>query len=875
MSRIILISLLFVFNYHLCNAFHSYTINENWQFALEGKSWRSVNLPHTWNAKDAFDDEAYYRGTGIYKKELHIHASQLQKELFIQFDGVNAFADLFINDQFVGQHKGGYTAFRFDISNFVHEGVNHIRMIVNNEFNTNYPPLDGDFTMFGGIYRDVQIIETHKLHIDLDNLASSGVFISQKNVGEKSADIIIKTKLVNKNQFSHTLELRARILDAKNNVVSTFLKKIKVKAKDKVDVEGKFSSLKNPQLWSPDHPYLYKVVVEIFDEKNHELDSRIEPLGVRWFSVNAENGFYLNGQPLKLIGVNRHQDFSGYGNAVPDAVHLKDLQLIKDMGSNFLRIAHYPQDRIVLEECDRLGLLCCVEVPLNNRNNVFSDEYWSNTMLRQREMVRQSFNHPSIVIWAMLNECLLRTKLRPPFDPENVYLKKTGEFAAAINTLLKEEDPDRLTMIVNSEKPAIHLAAGTGFTPDIIGWNLYHCWYGEEKFDYSLNKFITRMHQEFPGKGLMITEYGAGADPRISCEDPHRWDFSREYQIKVHKHFMETILKREDVMGGAVWNFADFASGVRQDTDPNINSKGLMTNDRIAKDAYHYYYVLLSDKPIVRIASREFKKRIGIENNSGAEVCNQKIEVFGKGGEITLFNNDQKIGVKSTDEHHSAIFQVPFVDGSNSLVAKCGNKSDEVEIQFNLIPIDADRFRGKLNISLGDHRQFISREPAGECYVPEKKYTLGSWGYIGGEAIIKNGLPSVGTALNIFHTQDDPVYQSHREGIKEFRFDVQDGRFEVSLLFMEPNTRLKRQPLVYELIKGTSNKNTNEKRVFNLLVNGQIVLKDFNILENAGARSAIEKKIVVHVKDNKGITVKFAPIEGTTILSGISLRKIR
>ena len=875
MRRTILISFLIIFNIHFCKAINSYTINENWQFALEGKSWQNVNLPHTWNAEDAFGDQAYFRGTGIYKKKLNIDSTQLNKTLFIQFDGVNAFADLFINDQFVGQHKGGYTAFRFDISKFVHAGANNVKLIVNNELNPNYPPLDGDFTMFGGIYRDVQIIEANKVHIDLANLASSGVFIRQKNVSEKNADILITSKVFNKGKLTEVVELRARILDASHHVVSTFSKKIKLKPNDQIDIEGKLPSIKNPNLWSPEQPYLYKVIVELYNENDQVLDSRIEQLGIRWFSVDAKKGFFLNGKPLKLVGVNRHQDFFGYGNAVPDEAHLKDMRLIKEMGSNFLRIAHYPQDRMILEECDRLGILCCVEVPLNNRNNVFSGEYWENTMLRQREMVRQSFNHPSIVIWAMLNECLLRTKLRPPYDPENEYLKKTGEFAAAINALLKEEDPDRLTMIVNSEKPDIHLAAGTGLTPDIIGWNLYHCWYGEERFDKTLIDFISRMHQEFPGKGLMITEYGAGADPRISCEDPHRWDFSREYQVKVHKHFMETILGREDVMGGALWNFADFASGVRQDTDPNINSKGLMTHDRIAKDAFHYYHVLLSDKPMVRIASREYKQRIGTEDKSGTETCTQKIEVFGKGGDIELLLNGKLIGNKTPDQHNSVIFEVPFAKGLNRLVAKCGDVTDEADVHFALIPFDLNLYSGKLNISVGDHRQFVSRKPAGPSFVPEKEYTPGSWGYIGGKAIIKNGLPSVGTALNIYRTKDDPVYQSHRENIQAFQFDVNPGYFEINLLFMEPNTRLKKKPLVYELSKGSEHEKKFEKRVFHVLVNGQFVLKNFNILEEAGARSAIEKKIAVEVKNNKGIRVEFIPVEGSTLLSGISLRKIR
>lgn len=876
MNKKILIFLTIVLVYGLnLFAIDKQTINTDWSFALEGQAPFTIDVPHTWNKDDAFSDNGAFRGTAVYSKNIYLNETHNNKCIYLQFDGVNAFADCFVNDQYVGSHKGGYTAFRFDITNVAVQGQNRIKVIVNNELNPNYPPLDGDFTMFGGIYRDVHLIVANPLHFDMDNMASSGVFVTTPNVSKSEATVHVKTNVSTSNTSKELVTIRAELFDANNKKVSGYRNSYKIT--ESKDISFDMPEVTDPHLWSPNSPYLYRLRVDVIDASGDIQDSRNETIGLRWFSVDAKKGFFLNGEHLKLVGVNRHQDFSGYGNALPDGAHLKDMKRIKEMGSNFLRIAHYPQDHTILEECDRLGILACVEVPLNNKNNVFSDIYWENTMERQREMVRQSFNHPSVVIWAMLNECLLRYKGRKPYDPNEAYLKRTGEFADAINTLLKKEDPDRLTMIVNSEKPDIHLAANTCATPDIIGWNLYHNWYGLELFDASLNEFVDKAHAMFPGKAFMITEYGAGADPRITCTTPHRWDYSLEYQVLVQKYFMETILDREDVIGGTVWNYADFASTVRQDTDPNINSKGLMTNDRKAKPAYYYYETLLNDEPTVRIASRNQTHRSAVEDELGSNIVTRTIEVFSNKGEVTLFHNGHNIGTASVDRHNAATFTVPFVDGRNELYAQSTHADDRVVIDYDIVSCNAQELPTMLNISMGDHRYYQSRNTVGDIYLPEQPYTKGSWGYIGGDAVIKNGLPSVGTAMNIYRTEDDPIFQSHREGIEAFRFDVADGSYEITMLWMEPNTAERSAPLVYELQEGKAIEQDidDAARSFDVVINGQTLLKAFDIGQIYKPRTAVIKKFEVDVRNNEGINIDFNAIQGKTIISGISLRKIR
>ena len=862
---------LLIVSSQICYAYKITTINTHWKFSLENRSWHSINLPHTWNNIDAYSDSTYYRGTAFYSKIITMDQELINKECWIQFDGVNAFTDLYINSQFVGSHKGGYTAFRFNISKFLKPGKNEIKVKVNNELDEDYPPLAGDFTIFGGIYRDVSLIIVNKVHIDMNNLSSSGIFLRTPKVNNSTAKVNLSTKLTNNLSKQEEVILEVKIRNHENTLVSEIKKKYLLGGHSSKNIDLNLPEINKPQLWSPNAPNLYLVEINIFNTQKELLDHRLEPLGLRWFRIDPKHGFFLNGKPLKLIGVNRHQDFKGFGNALPDAMHLKDMKLIKQMGCNFLRIAHYPQDQIILQECDRLGILACVEIPMNNRNNVDSKIYWQNAILRQREMVRQNFNHPSVIIWAMMNECLLFYSRK--IDSTDPYLKKTGELANTINKTLKEEDPDRLTMIVNSQRPERHLAAGTGISPDIIGWNLYHAWYGPEIFDDRLNNFIAEMHQKFPDKGLMITEFGAGADPRLHSFSPKRWDFSCEYQVKVHKYFMETILTRNDVIGGAVWNFADFASDSRQDTDPKMNSKGLVSYDRIPKNAYYYFETMLSDKPIVRIASKNWKNRSGLADEYNPRTTTQQLQVFSNSDSVRLYINNELVGKEKTDKHHSAYFKVPFTNGRNKLEAISDKASDFAFIYFQLIPYSLQNTYVNFNVSLGSERYFTSRI-TGENFIPEKPYTKGSWGYVGGKAVIQKGLPAVGTSLNIYKTDDDPVYQSHREEIKEFNFDTSNGKYEITLLFTEPVSAKKKKTLIYELDKGKPTTTHSTDRIFDVEINEVKYLNNFDIFNEFGARTAVSKKIEIDVKDEKGIHIKFIPVKGKTLLSGIKIRTI-
>lgn len=494
MKRIILISVICLFASAFVKASNpriTESINQSWKFSkgdflnasqsgFDDSKWESVSVPHTWNKDDAIDETpGYFRGTGWYRRVLNIPADKKDNEIFISFDGVCQEAELFINGQSVGSHVGGYTRFVFDISKFVKfDEPNIFTVKVSNKYNENIPPLSADFTFFGGIYRDVNLVYTEKQHISTTTFASSGVFIKTPKVSEKEATVQIKTLVSNDNNSVQNLRIENNIISPNGEIVFSTSAAIKVPAGSTQPVEQKDIKITSPQLWSPDSPSLYKVISCIFDVKTNQLlDEVINPLGLRWFNFDAEKGFSLNGKYLKLIGTNRHQTYLNMGNALPDEIHVADMKLLKNMGGNFLRVSHYPQDHVVMEMCDKLGIICSVEIPIVNAITE-TEPFTQNCLNMAREMVMQDFNCPSVLIWAYMNEVLLR----PPFAKDSIrndiYFKNVGSLAAKIENQIRKGDPARYTLIPSHGNLDAYIAAGLSDIPKIVGFNLYQGWYG-------------------------------------------------------------------------------------------------------------------------------------------------------------------------------------------------------------------------------------------------------------------------------------------------------------------------------------------------------------------------------------------------------------
>ncbi len=406
-----ILSVLFVMLFS--NAIHaqriSTSINSNWLFSKGdttkksgANNWQPVSVPHTWNAQDVMDDEpGYYRGDGWYKKILYIPSSWRDKDVYLFFEGAAQVAEVFVNGISVGSHTGSYTFFSFPVSKqlqFNESGntPNQVVVKVNNSHNDDIAPLSGDYSFFGGIYRDVYLQAYDKVHFDADNHASGGIFITTPSVLADNAQLNVKGAFVNGTNGIRQLQVTHNIVDADGKIFATQAKKFKAKAGEKINFSYDWKNLSGFKLWSLEEPYLYRIVSSITDlATKKQLDEVSNPLGFRWYEFDAEKGFFLNGKHIKLIGASRHQDYKDMGNALSDAMHVRDVELLKEMGGNFLRIAHYPQDPAILQACDRMGILAAVETPSGNRITE-TEGYAKNYLQIHKEMIRQNFNHPAL-----------------------------------------------------------------------------------------------------------------------------------------------------------------------------------------------------------------------------------------------------------------------------------------------------------------------------------------------------------------------------------------------------------------------------------------------------------------------------------------------
>lgn len=869
------------------------SINSNWQF-YKGKTtqadlentknivWEDVNLPHSWNKFDVMDDQwGYYRGEGWYKKTVFINPEWKNKSVYLYFEGANQTTEVFINGKKIGSHIGGYTAFSFPINEYLQfenpEKGNQIVVKVDNSYNEDIPPLDADFTFYGGIYRDVFLVASNEVHFDLTNRASDGVFVTTPEVSATSAKFQLKGVVENNSKLTKEVIISTKLLDKNNIEVITLSTTLKLQPNSKTAFLQLPKAIQNPKLWSPEEPYLYKVVTTISDKKTkQQLDLFSSAVGFRWFSFTADKGFVLNGKPTKLIGANRHQDYKDLANALPDVLAEKDMQLIKDMGGNVVRVAHYPQDQSVLEACDRIGLVAMVETPEVNRITE-TKAFEENSIEMQREMIRQGFNHPSVFIWAYMNEVLVRPRYDDKSQERQTYYKNVAALAQKLENVTREEDPSRYTMIPNHGNFDLYNSVGLTKIPMIVGWNLYSGWYGG--VFSGLETFLEKHHQVLPDKPMIITEFGADADRRMRSDDPKKFDKTMDYAMLYHKHYLNAIQNLDYVAGGTIWNLVEFNSEGRAESWPHMNNKGIISWDRIPKDAYYFYQARLLNKPVVSIGSKGWTNRSGVLSSENESVFYEDLEVFSNEKEITLKVNGQSLGSQQTKEG-STIFKVPFKNGNNLVEAfSTANESvkDFATIHFTLYApnLNSAKFPfDNIRISLGDQRQYTD-ELTHQNWLPEKAYTKGSWGYVGGEVYKMPGNPLIpyGTNKLIKGTENDPIYQTQREGIEAFIFDVPDGKYELTLHFAEFVSGNTREALVYNLVE----KNQKEEkafRIFDVLVNGQLFLENFGNNTYLEPEKAVDVKTTIYVKDGKGIQVDFKQKTGKTILNGIELKRI-
>lgn len=826
-----------------------FTINDGWQFAgsdiadgakirLNTDSWQKVSLPHTWNIADTLDDEpGYRRGVSWYRKGLEIAPELSGKRIFLYFEGVNQTADVYVNEKAAGSHIGGYSAFVFDITALVRFGEpNLVAVKVDNSLVNDIPPLDADFNMHGGIYRDVWVIAANDTHFKITDMAGPGIVVRTVDPNAPpGAEVVtgrayVSGMVVNSSDRPRRLEITTSIHDADGAPLTATRSAIRVDRR----AEARFSHLPlrvpRPKYWSPDNPYLYSIRT-ILREDGRDLDELRQPLGFRTYRFDPVDGFFLNGKPLKLRGTNRHQDYKGLGNAVPDELHVRDLELIKENGFNFVRLAHYPQDPSVLGAADRLGLMLWEEIPIVNvvhRSEVFDRN--SETMLR--EMIRQHRNHPSVILWGYMNEVFLRA---PKNDAQ---VKATVELARRLETIAREEDPTRLTAIAfDHGAREIYHTSGLSQITHIVGWNLYFGWYHDAFEDFG--KFIDEQHRRYPNRPLFISEYGANADRRVHSVEPKRFDSTAEWQRMFHESYLRQIGERKFVSGSAVWNNFDFSSEFRGETIPHINQKGLFTYDRKPKDVAYLYKASFATDPILFIAVRDWPVRSGRSE--------QRVDTYTNLEEVEMFHNGVLLGKKSVGPSRKVTWDVNLRPGVNAFAAR-GTRNGQLTTDHAEITWLDPASMTDIAVNAGSNVEYVHE--TGSLWQADQAYTPGSWGFTG------NRSKEASNLRNIVGTEQDAVAQTAREGSFGYRFDVADGEYEIELWFAE-----------------LKNAKAGE-RVFDVSIDGSQKISGLDLAKEVGPFTLLSRKFRLSTRDNRGISVDLQPVTGQPIVSGLRVRRM-
>ncbi|SHF51429.1 beta-galactosidase [Salegentibacter echinorum] len=642
-------------------------LNKDWKFTygyeVRKGVYDVVSLPHTWNNKDATSGKNnYYRGLGNYEKELEIPSEWATKRLFLKFHGANTVANVFVNGEHVGEHRGGYTAFTFEITDKLKPGEkNRIQVRVNNAPQLDVMPLLGDFNMYGGIYRDVELLVENQNSISPLHYGSNGIYLKQENVTYKNADVNAEVKLLG--EPGSVLNTEISLFSDKNLVLKSN-KKATLNAEGKATANIPFS-VKNPRLWDgTKDPFMYRAKVKVFKD-GKIVDEAEVPLGLRFFHVDPDKGFFLNGEHLQLKGVSRHQDRPELGNAIHPQHHREDVAIMQDMGANAVRLSHYPQDPYMYGLLNKAGLVVWSEIPFvgpggyRDKGFVNQASFKENGRTQLKEMIYQQYNHPSIMFWGLFNE-----------------LKETGDnpinYVKELQQLTKKLDPSRITTSASNQTGDLNRIT------DIISWNLYFGWYGGTPD--AIGDWADKKHEKYPNTPIGISEYGAGASiyhqqEELKKPNANSYWHPENWQTHFHEEHWIAIDQRPFLWGTFIWNLFDFGAAHRTEGEiPGKNDKGLVTFDRSTKkDAYYFYKANWNkEDPMVYIAEKRLKRRSN-------EL--QTIKVYSNSKKIELFHNGKSLGKKSGNYGRFIWEQVKLHKGENKLTAKTKNGlSDEIII---------------------------------------------------------------------------------------------------------------------------------------------------------------------------------------------------
>ena len=619
-------------------------INEGWSFLKDAKEipatlpadWEVVNVPHTWNNIDGMDGGSdYFRGTCNYAKVIKKADLPEADCYYLEINGAASSADVYVNGKNMAHHDGGFSTWRVDITAELTEET-LVVVAVDNAANDRVYPQVADFTFYGGMYRDVNIIAVAKSHFDLDYYGGKGLVITPVVEGE-DAKVKVETYITNKTD-AHKVHVVLK--DAKGNTVAG-----EISEDTTVELE-----IKDVHLWhGRKDPYLYTCEVELLED-DAVVDVVSSRFGCRTYKIDPENGFILNGEEYPLRGVSRHQDRIGFGNALLKEHHDEDMDLICEVGATTIRLAHYQHDQYFYDLCDERGMVIWAEIPYISNHMATGRE---NTISQMKELVVQNYNHPSIVVWGLSNEITIGGHDNPDLI-ENHHI---------LNNLVHDMDKTRLTtMAIVSMCP---VDAEYIQIPDTVSWNHYFGWYGGTTDQNG--PWLDKFHAKFPNLPVGVSEYGCEA-LNWHNSDPKQGDYSEEYQAYYHEELIKQLFTRKYLWATHVWNMFDFGADSRGEGGENgQNHKGLVTIDRkYKKDSFYAYKAWLSDEPFVHLCGKRYVNRV-------EDIT--KVTVYSNQPEVELFANGVSLG-KKTAEDHFFYFDVPNV-GETKLEVVAGDYKDE------------------------------------------------------------------------------------------------------------------------------------------------------------------------------------------------------
>ncbi len=623
------------------------TINDGWEFKKDDGHWSDVALPHTWNAEDGQDGGTPYdRTVAWYRRALSLSKEE-GKRYYLRFEGVNTIADVYVNGNEAGSHAGGYTAFNLDVTDLLRDGDNLLEVRADNGSDIQIAPISGDFTVFGGVYRDVSLITVSDVHVDLEDNGSFGLYLTQSEVSEESAKLTVRARIVNDSAEERAVDVTATLSHASafediggmsnllfdvqdmsgGGTVGERSVSVTIPAGEAYTFEQTFT-IESPRLWNGlSDPYRYHVELEAVS--GQQADVVEDDIGLRWYSVTQE-GFFLNGKKYNLRGVGMHQDFADKGNALTDADFETNLRLINEIGANAVRFAHYPYNEYMYELCDRYGIVVWTEIPfVDYFPEDDADVAYFKQNLREQlvELIRQNYNVSAVCFWGLQNE------VREYYNEGE---RDMTAFMAELYALAKQEDPTRLvTQAVN------HETAQRDWASDVVCWNAYPGWYGTGSLGDVLDSRRT-----VSDRPMGISEYGAGANPSqhelypeyMSSPNSSQWH-PEEYQNILHEGYIADINERDWVWGTFIWNMFDFASDTfRNEGDmPGMNNKGLVSYDRtLKKDTFYLYKANWNGtERFAYITSRRYAER---------DERTTYIKVYSNCDAVELFLNGESLG---------------------------------------------------------------------------------------------------------------------------------------------------------------------------------------------------------------------------------------